>query len=61
VKVRLGTRDVLTTQLYVAGDPHNERDGLWRRLGEADRAALTVPFVAGANGVGARFAVVLAL
>src|SRR5512133_77221 len=31
-KVKLATRELLTTQLYVAGDPHNESDGLWRRL-----------------------------
>src|SRR4051812_47944112 len=28
VKVKLGPRELLTTQLYVAGDPHNERDFL---------------------------------
>lgn len=32
----------LTSQLFVAGDPGNERDGLWRRLPEADRAGLTL-------------------
>lgn len=63
VKVKLGTRDVLTTQLYVQGDPGNERDFLWRRLrSDAERAALTVPFVpAGADGIRARFPIVLAV
>lgn len=45
-KVRLGSRELLTTQMYVAGDPHNERDFLWCRLDEDSRAALTRPFVA---------------
>jgi protocatechuate 3,4-dioxygenase beta subunit len=45
VKVRLGPRELLTTQLYVAGDPGNPGDPLWRALrSDADRAALTVPF-----------------
>jgi protocatechuate 3,4-dioxygenase, beta subunit len=61
VKVKLGNRDLLTTQLYVAGDPGNERDGLWRYLRDpADREALTVPFVAGAEGLQAKFPIVVA-
>lgn len=60
VKVRLGQRELLTTQLYVAGDPGNPRDFLWRSLGEADRAALTVPFAPGSDGLQARFPIVLA-
>ena len=62
VKVRLGARELLTTQLYVAGDPGNARDFLWRNLRtEADRAALTVPFQSGSEGLQARFPIVLAL
>ena len=60
VKVRVGPREALTTQLYVQGDPGNERDFLWRRLDDAGRAALTVPFTGGADGVGARLPIVLA-
>lgn len=60
VKVKLGSRELLTTQLYVAGDPHNERDFLWRRLGAEDRAAVTVPFQGGADGVRASFPIVIA-
>lgn len=60
VKVKLGQRELLTTQLYVAGDPGNPRDFLWRSLGEADRAALTVPFAPGSDGLTARFPIVLA-
>ncbi len=61
VKVKLGQRELLTTQLYVQGDPHNERDFLWRNLRDAaDRAALTVPFQrAGDGGLQARFPIVV--
>lgn len=60
VKVRLGSRELLTTQLYVQGDPGNPRDFLWRNLREADRDALTVPFTSGADGLQARFPIVVA-
>ncbi|AEG92288.1 protocatechuate 3,4-dioxygenase, beta subunit-like protein [Ramlibacter tataouinensis TTB310] len=60
VKVRLGPRELLTTQLYVQGDPGNPRDGLWRRLDTASREALTVPFAAGPDGLRARFPLVVA-
>ena len=59
VKVRLDGQDLLTTQLYVAGDPGNERDLLWRRLSPEGRAALTVPFVPGADGARATFPIVV--
>ncbi len=55
VKVRLDRTELLTTQLYVAGDPGNERDFLWRRLDDAGRAALTVPFTPGVDGLRAHF------
>ena len=51
----LDRAELLTTQLYVAGDPGNERDGLWRRMSEVDRAAVTVPFVPGNDGLRASF------
>jgi protocatechuate 3,4-dioxygenase beta subunit len=59
VKVKLERRELLTTQLYVEGDPHNERDFLWRNLG-AGRELLTVPFRAGPDGVRASFPIVIA-
>lgn len=60
VKVKLGKKELLTTQLYVAGDPGNERDGLWRRLNADGRAALTVPFVDDGDGwLGAKFGIVV--
>jgi protocatechuate 3,4-dioxygenase, beta subunit len=36
-----GRRD-LVTQMYVAGEPQNERDGLYRSLGPRQRQAVTV-------------------
>ena len=61
VKVRLGTRELLTTQLYVSGDAGNARDFLWRGLNEPDRAALTMPFAQGSDGLKARFPIVVAV
>jgi protocatechuate 3,4-dioxygenase, beta subunit len=60
VKVKLGRRDLLTTQLYVADDPGNARDFLWRSLKAADRELLTAPFVSGSDGLRASFPLVVA-
>ena len=60
VKVKLGRRELLTTQLYVEGDPANQRDFLWRNLGP-DRALVTVPFRPGAEGLQASFPIFLAV
>ncbi len=60
VKVKLGGRELLTTQLYVAGDPGNARDFLWRNLPEPAREAVTVPFERTADGWQARFPIVIA-
>ena len=60
MKVRLGQRELLTTQLYVAGDPGNERDFIWRRMEALDRAAVTVPFAKGPDGLQANFPVIIA-
>ncbi|WP_370690351.1 intradiol ring-cleavage dioxygenase [Hydrogenophaga sp.] len=60
VKVKLDRQTLLTTQMYVAGDPGNERDFLWRRLDERGRAALTVPFTPGSDGLKADFPIVVA-
>ncbi|WP_171559764.1 dioxygenase family protein [Ramlibacter montanisoli] len=59
VKVKLARRELLTTQLYVEGDPNNERDFLWRNLG-TDRTLVTVPFRAGSDGLQASFPIVVA-
>jgi protocatechuate 3,4-dioxygenase, beta subunit len=55
VKVKLGTRTLLTTQLYVEGDAGNERDFLWRGLRPEARRLITVPFVAEGAELRARF------
>lgn len=59
-KVKQATRELLTTQLYVEGDPHNARDGLWRSLSPEERALVTVPFVARSDGLRAHFPIVIA-
>lgn len=59
-KVKLGRQELLTTQLYVAGDPGNAGDGLWRRMSEPDRAAVTVPYVAVPDGLKATYQIVVA-
>jgi protocatechuate 3,4-dioxygenase beta subunit len=51
VKVLLGGRERLTTQLYVRGEPRNERDGIWRRLSAAEREAVSWSFTPGADGL----------
>lgn len=42
VKLRHVTFGELTSQLFVAGEPGNAGDFLWRRLGEAERRALAL-------------------
>lgn len=59
VKVKLGARELLTTQLYVAGHPGNARDFLWQRLDRDARAALTRRFDAGPRGAAADFPIVV--
>jgi len=61
VKIRLGQRELLTTQLYVKDDPGNSRDVLWRSLRRADRGALTVPFRSAVDGLSATFPIVVAV
>ena len=46
VIVRKGRRRLLTTQLYVAGDPRNHRDGLYRAIRTpAERKLVTIPYL----------------
>ena len=59
-KIKVGARELLTTQLYAQDDPSNARDFLWRRLSAEDRAAITSPYVAGSDGLMARYALVIA-
>jgi len=45
VKVKVKGKEVLTTQCYIKGEPGNERDGIWRRLGDQKvRDLVTVDF-----------------
>ena len=60
VKVRLGSQQLLTTQLYVQGDPGNARDFVWRNLrDDVDRTAVTVKFSPVADGLQANFPIVV--
>lgn len=61
VKVKLNRTELLTTQLYVAGNLGNESDGIWRRMSDMDRAAVTVPFIKGRDGMQATFPIVVQL
>lgn len=61
VKVRQGTRELLTTQLYVRDAPQNARDFLWRQLRDVrDRDALTIAFEPSSDGFRAEFPIVIA-
>lgn len=61
LKVRLGRRELLTTQIYVAGEPRNPADFLWNALDEFERAALTVPFRRSGDVLRASFPIVVAV
>lgn len=50
--------DVLTTQMYVAGSPENERDGLYQQLGRASEL-VTVALEPEGDGMRAMFDIVL--
>ncbi len=54
-KVRLAKRELLTSQLYVAGDPGNAKDSIWRRMAAEDRASVTSPFLATPDGLRAEY------
>ncbi len=44
-KVKRNGKELLTTQCYVKGNPSNERDGVWRGIGDGKaRASVTVDF-----------------
>ncbi len=50
LKLRHASFGERTTQLFVEGDPGNERDFLWRQLSPDDRAALALRLQPAANG-----------
>src|SRR6266550_7387178 len=44
-KVKRNGKELLTTQCYIKGNPANERDGVWRGIGDGKaRASVTVDF-----------------
>ncbi len=59
-KVKLGNRELLTTQMYIAGEKSNGRDFLTRSLSDAQRAQLEVAFAAGSDGLAAQFPIAVA-
>ncbi len=59
-KVKLAGRELLTTQIYIAGEPLNQRDFVWRSLTDAQRTAVSAPFTASADGQRASFNIVVA-
>lgn len=59
LKVRLGSRELLTTQIYVRGEGANARDWLLARLDADARAQLEVDFRSGPEGLNATFPVVV--
>lgn len=59
VKVKLGRKELLTTQFYIEGHPENAKDSIWRRLNTQERAAVTRPFVAKGQYLQAEYALVV--
>jgi len=57
VKLRHASFGELTTQLFVAGDPGNAGDFLWRRVADADRDALAMQLQAAEPASGLRWQV----
>jgi protocatechuate 3,4-dioxygenase beta subunit len=56
-KVRLNGRELLTTQLYVKGDPQNENDGIYRSLRDPKAiASVTADFTPMSGAKGGAFA-----
>ena len=49
IKLRHATFGELTSQLFLAGDPGNTRDGIWRRLGAQRQSALDMALLPAAG------------
>jgi protocatechuate 3,4-dioxygenase, beta subunit len=65
-KVKRGSKELLTTQCYVRGEPGNERDGIYRSIRDSKaRDAVTIDFAAVPNSrigeLAAKFDIVLGL
>lgn len=50
VKVLDGSRELLTTQFYEAGNANNRNDGIYRRLSESQRDMVSMVYETGPNG-----------
>ncbi|HAV65329.1 MAG TPA: intradiol ring-cleavage dioxygenase [Verrucomicrobiales bacterium] len=66
LKVKRAGKELLVTQCYIAGEPRNEKDSIYRSVkDEKARASITVPFVplpgSAADELHAQFDVVLGL
>lgn len=61
IKVRHASFGELTSQLFIAGDPGNARDFLWRAIDPADRAMLEMQLQPAATDSGLRWQVRQAL
>jgi protocatechuate 3,4-dioxygenase, beta subunit len=59
MKIKLANRELLTTQMYVAGEAANGRDFLTRSLSSSDRSLLEASFTRGADGWQAEFGIVV--
>ncbi len=49
-KVHNGSGEALTTQMYVEGDPDNDRDGLYNYLSPEQRQRVTIPLEDASDG-----------
>ncbi len=61
IKLRHASFGEISSQLFIAGDPGNARDFLWRALDAADRPALEMKLQPAAPGSGLRWQVQQAL
>lgn len=59
-KVKLGSRSLLTTQMYIAGHAANGQDFLTRSLSADKRSLLEARFAPSADGLAAEFSLVVA-
>ncbi len=57
--VRLPGQRPFTTQLYVAGEARNQRDGLYRRIPVTQRHLVEAVFESGSDGLQAQFDLIL--
>ena len=59
VKVCKGEKELLTTQLYIADNPENNKDGLFKRMSLAEAEAVSMRFVEQADGMEAQLDIIV--